>query len=101
MTPPKEIREKDTVLSRALAACRQQFIGVALFSGVVNVLQLTISLYMMQVFDRVLATRSTDTLLWLTVVAGSAILLLAVAALLGPRLYGAWARRAEEGRAAG
>ena len=78
MTPPKEIREKDTVLSRALAACRQQFIGVALFSGVVNVLQLTISLYMMQVFDRVLATRSTDTLLWLTVVAGSAILLLAV-----------------------
>ncbi|PZP47533.1 MAG: type I secretion system permease/ATPase [Azospirillum brasilense] len=78
MTPPKELREKDTVLSRALAACRQQFIGVALFSGVVNVLQLTISLYMMQVFDRVLATRSTDTLLWLTVVAGSAILLLAV-----------------------
>ena len=83
MTPPKEIREKDTVLSRALAACRQQFIGVALFSGVVNVLQLTISLYMMQVFDRVLATRSTDTLLWLTVVAGSAILLLSGLSFLG------------------
>ena len=59
MTPPKEIREKDTVLSRALAACRQQFIGVALFSGVVNVLQLTISLSVSFPVD--MSTRS-DTL---------------------------------------
>ncbi|SHJ45397.1 ATP-binding cassette, subfamily C [Roseomonas rosea] len=65
-------------LQTALATCRTQFGAVGLFSLVVNLLQLTVSLYMMQVFDRVLATRSLDTLLWLTVVAISAIGLLAL-----------------------
>jgi len=65
-------------LARALAACRSQFMTVGVFSLVVNLLQLTVSLYMMQVFDRVLATRSIDTLLWLTLVAVSAIGLLAL-----------------------
>jgi ATP-binding cassette subfamily C protein/ATP-binding cassette subfamily C protein EexD len=66
------------VIARALAACRSQFVTVGLFSLVVNMLQLTVSLYMMQVFDRVLATRSMDTLLWLTLVAIAAIGLLAL-----------------------
>ncbi|MFH5926246.1 type I secretion system permease/ATPase [Roseomonas xinghualingensis] len=65
-------------LTATLAACRSQFTTVGLFSLVVNLLQLTVSLYMMQVFDRVLATRSTDTLLWLTVVAVSAVGVLAL-----------------------
>ena len=65
-------------LARALSACRSQFMTVGVFSLVVNLLQLTVSLYMMQVFDRVLATRSIDTLLWLTLVAISAIGLLAL-----------------------
>ncbi|MCQ4160761.1 type I secretion system permease/ATPase [Roseomonas sp. GC11] len=67
-----------TLLSRAIAACRREFVAVGLFSGVVNLLQLTISLYMMQVFDRVLATRNMDTLLFLTLIALAALLLLAV-----------------------
>jgi len=66
------------VLARALGACRSQFTLVGLFSLAVNLLQLTVSLYMMQVFDRVLATRSIDTLLWLTVVAIAAVGLLAL-----------------------
>lgn len=66
------------LLSQAIAACRREFVAVGLFSGVVNLLQLTVSLYMMQVFDRVLATRSLDTLLFLTLIAVGAILLLAV-----------------------
>ena len=65
-------------LQSALAACRAQFGAVGVFSLVVNLLQLTVSLYMMQVFDRVLATRSIDTLLWLTLVAIAAIGLLAL-----------------------
>jgi len=48
------------------------------FSGVVNVLQLTVSLYMMQVFDRVLSTRNLNTLLYLTLIAIAALALLAV-----------------------
>src|SRR5690349_12646637 len=68
----------DTPLRRALSACRKQFIAVGLFSGVVNLLQLTTSIYMMQVFDRVLATRITDTLVYLSVIAIFAVLTLAL-----------------------
>ncbi|NKE47890.1 type I secretion system permease/ATPase [Roseomonas frigidaquae] len=71
-------RPPETVLSRALAAGRRQLVGVALFSGVVNLLQLTVSLYMMQVFDRVLGSRSIDTLYYLTAIAIFALLVMAV-----------------------
>ncbi|WP_241749696.1 type I secretion system permease/ATPase [Teichococcus aerophilus] len=67
-----------SLLSRAIASCRKDFLAVGLFSGAVNLLQLTVSIYMMQVFDRVLATRSVDTLLFLTLIALGAIMLLAV-----------------------
>src|SRR5919199_317766 len=67
-----------TPLQRALGACRRQFLAVGLFSGVVNLLQLTTSVYMMQVFDRVLATRITDTLIYLSVIALFAVLTLSL-----------------------
>ena len=50
----------------ALRRCRAIFAGVALFSGVINVLALTGSLYMLQVYDRVLPSRSVPTLVGLT-----------------------------------
>lgn len=68
----------DSVLTRAVAACRTQFATVGLFSMVVNLLQLTTSIYMMQVYDRVLATRNTDTLLFLTLITFGALGLLAL-----------------------
>lgn len=68
----------ETTLRRALGACRQQFLLVGLFSGAVNLLQLTTSIYMMQVFDRVLATRVLDTLVYLTVIAVAAVLVMAM-----------------------
>ncbi len=68
----------ETPLRRALRACRKQFLMVGLFSGVVNMLQLTTSIYMMQVFDRVLATRVLDTLLYLSLIAIAAVLVLAL-----------------------
>ena len=69
---------KDTPLARAIASCRSQFWLVGAFSGVANLLQLTVSIYMMQVFDRVLATRNLDTLLYLTLIAIFAIAILAI-----------------------
>ncbi|MBP0463236.1 type I secretion system permease/ATPase [Roseomonas sp. PWR1] len=87
-TPPAQ-----TPLARALAACRSQFMAVGVFSGVVNILQLTVSLYMMQVFDRVLATRNLDTLLYLTLIAIAALGLLAVLEAARSRIMhriGAW-----------
>lgn len=73
-----EMKPAETPLARALAACRGQLMAVAVFSGVVNVLQLTVSLYMMQVFDRVLSTRNLNTLLYLTLIAMVALGLLAL-----------------------
>lgn len=43
------------------------FVGVALFSVFVNILMLTGSLYMLQIYDRVLPSRSEETLLALTI----------------------------------
>ncbi|TCH96312.1 type I secretion system permease/ATPase [Roseococcus sp. SYP-B2431] len=72
-------KTNDNSLVRALSSCRGTFWILGAFSGVANLLQLTISLYMMQVFDRVLTTRSTDTLIYLTAIA---VLALAVFAVL-------------------
>src|SRR5215470_19035784 len=56
-------------LATALSACRGAFIAIAIFSGVINVLLLTGSLYMLQVYDRVLPSRSVATLLALSALA--------------------------------
>ncbi|SFK65968.1 ATP-binding cassette, subfamily C [Falsiroseomonas stagni DSM 19981] len=78
LIPGQPDRMPDTVLSNAIAAGKSQLVAVGLFSGVVNLLQLTVSLYMMQVFDRVLSTRSLDTLYYLTAIAMFALLIMAV-----------------------
>ncbi|MDO9708238.1 type I secretion system permease/ATPase [Paracraurococcus lichenis] len=67
-----------TPLTKAIAACRSQLLVVGMFSGVVNILQLTTSVYMMQVFDRVLASRILDTLYYLSAIAIGATLVLAL-----------------------
>jgi ATP-binding cassette subfamily C protein len=51
----------------ALKQCRSAFIGVGLFSAVLNLLGLTGSLYMLQVYDRVLPSYSIPTLVVLSV----------------------------------
>lgn len=52
-----------------LASCRRIFWGLAAFSGVSNLLMLTGSFFMLQVYDRVLPSRSVPTLLALLVLA--------------------------------
>src|SRR5947207_6741446 len=54
-------------LAAALRECRRAFLSVALFSGVVNLLILAGPLYMLQVYDRVLSSRSVPTLVALSV----------------------------------
>jgi ATP-binding cassette subfamily C protein len=56
-----------TPLARALASCRNAFFAVAGFSGIINLLMLTGALYMLQVYDRVLSSRSVPTLVMLSV----------------------------------
>ncbi|WP_018427014.1 type I secretion system permease/ATPase [Hoeflea sp. 108] len=54
-------------LGSALASFRGTFIAVAGFSGLINVLMLSGSLFMLQVYDRVLPSRSVPTLVALIV----------------------------------
>jgi PrtD family type I secretion system ABC transporter len=58
-----------TSLGAALASCRGAFAGVALFSGLINILMLTGSFFMLQIYDRVIPSRSVPTLLALAAIA--------------------------------
>ena len=66
-------------LEQALVECKRGFIAVAGFSLAINLLMLAVPIYMLQLFDRVLSSRSTDTLVLLTIIVIAA---LAVFALL-------------------
>ena len=48
--------------------CGSIFLSVALFSGVMNFLALTGSIYMLQVYDRVIPSKSIPTLIGLTII---------------------------------
>lgn len=60
-------------LQAAVAACRSHFLAAALFSALVNILYLAPTIYMMQVYDRVVPTQGVTTLVWITVVVALAI----------------------------
>jgi PrtD family type I secretion system ABC transporter len=71
------MREPANPVRQALGASRRAFLVAGLFGAAINMLFLTIPLYMMQIFDRVLASRSFDTLVFLTLMALAGISLLA------------------------
>ena len=49
-------------LPTALRSCRQPLIGVAVFSAFSNILMLAGAMYMLDIYDRVLPSRSVPTL---------------------------------------
>jgi len=65
-----------------LEIARKRFTRVLLaiggFSLVLNLLLLTMPLYMLQIYDRILPSRSMDTLLFLSLIAGAALLVLGI-----------------------
>ena len=67
MTRRQPAVQTHPVVAKALRDCRRAFWSVALFSAAVNVLMLAGPLYMLQVYDRVLASRSVPTLVALTI----------------------------------
>lgn len=71
---------------QALYACRQAFGAVAAFSLAINLLMLSAPVFMMQVFDRVLASRSIDTLVLLAFMALMALLVLAALEMVRSRV---------------
>jgi ATP-binding cassette subfamily C protein len=58
------------ILPRLRTRCRSAFVAVGLMSALINILYLTGSFYMLDVYDRVLPSRSVATLVGLSVLAG-------------------------------
>lgn len=58
----------DDPVTLGMRASARRMVGIAVFSGVINVLMLSGSLYMLQVYDRVIPSRNTATLLGLSLI---------------------------------
>lgn len=58
-----------STIREALRSCRGVFVYLGIFSGVINILMLTGSFFMLQVYDRVLPSQSVPTLVGLAILA--------------------------------
>jgi ATP-binding cassette subfamily C protein len=75
-------------LGEALRTCRNAFIGVGIMSCAINVLYLTGSIFMLEVYDRVLPSRSVPTLIGLGILAGGMYLSQGILDLIRGRILG-------------
>src|ERR1700742_4618547 len=83
---PPGVRRSE--LGEALRACRGAFIGVFLMSCIINLLYLTGSIFMLEVYDRVLPSRSVPTLIGLVVIAAGLYMAQGFLDLLRGRILG-------------
>ncbi|EAQ67712.1 Type I secretion system ATPase, PrtD [Marinomonas sp. MED121] len=75
-----------SIVYDALAASRGAFVMTIFFSLVINLLMLVSPIYMLQVYDRVLTSRSEETLMALSVMAVGLLLILGVLDMLRSRI---------------
>ena len=75
-------------LGDALRACRGAFVGVGVMSCMINLLYLTGSLFMLEVYDRVLPSRSVPTLVGLAILAGGLYMAQGILDLIRIRILG-------------
>lgn len=73
-------------LRAALRACRAHFVGAALFSGLINLLYLVPSIFMLQVYDRVVPTRGGATLFVLSLILAVSLIVFAALDTIRMRL---------------
>ncbi|MFC1602758.1 type I secretion system permease/ATPase [Pseudomonadota bacterium] len=90
---PKQTPEQ---LAEIIKTCRSGMKAVIVFSLFINLMMLAAPLYMLQVFDRVIGSGSTDTLLYLTIITIAAIATLACLEMVRGRVMvklGTWLER--------
>ncbi len=73
-------------LVAALDSCRRAIIAIGLFSGMSNILMLTGALFMLEIYDRVLPSRSVPTLVALLIIAVSLFTALGILDLIRARI---------------
>ncbi|MFV0625038.1 type I secretion system permease/ATPase [Sphingomonas sp. ac-8] len=77
---------RNPAVADAIGACRAHLVHAAVFSALLNLLYLAPSLYMLQVYDRVVPTRGAATLAMLTLIFLAAVATLGMLDLLRTRL---------------
>ena len=72
--PPRQIKgpidPEHSELAAALRSCRGALLAIGLVSGLSNVLMLTGAMFMLEIYDRVLPSRSVPTLIGIAILAG-------------------------------
>src|SRR5882672_9141332 len=86
--PVRRPSQQRSELSEALAACRSAFISIGLMSGMSNILMLTGAIFMLEVYDRVLPSRSVPTLIGLVLLAAGLYIAQGFLDLLRGRILG-------------
>lgn len=87
---------RSTRVASALTQTRKAFYGIAALSAVTNILMLTGPLFMMQVYDRVLTSRSVPTLVALTLLALGIYAFLGVLEMMRSKILLQIGRRIDE-----
>jgi len=77
---------QDTRLGKVLMGFKKEFLWVGVFSLVANLLMLTPTIYMLQIYDRVLQSRSELTLLVITIIILAFFIIMGFAEWLRSRL---------------
>lgn len=78
---------QDSALKAAFASCKPHFLWAAGFSALLNLLYLAPTLYMLQVYDRVVPSRGHLTLVFLTLVLAFALATLSLLDAVRSRLF--------------
>jgi ATP-binding cassette, subfamily C, bacterial exporter for protease/lipase len=78
----KKLLTEKNELQQVLATFKRTFVTIGVFSAITNMLMLVPSIYMLQVYDRVLASRNEVTLLMLTLLMLGAYLFMSVLELI-------------------
>lgn len=73
-------------IARVIRTCRRYFVHGAAFSAFLNLLYLAPTIYMLQVYDRVMPTRGALTLTMLTLILSAAVVTIALLDLVRTRL---------------
>src|SRR4029453_16940903 len=74
------------VIADALRSCKPHFVAAAAFSFFINLLFLAPAIYMLQIYDRVVATGAKTTLLFITIALALALVALAALDMIRNRL---------------
>ena len=79
-------KASESALKRALKSCRSAFVSVGVFSFFINLLMLLPAIYMLQIYDRVMSSRSMETLAMITLIIVAMFAVLGVLQIIRSRI---------------